>query len=162
MINLNPIRQSRGFCGPACFKMVMDHFGIRHPQMYWARLTAMKMMNGKVVRDEGCSDDKFVKTAKRMGFKGFCQDNSSIVELRKFVMDGIPVIVNWFSPEEGAHFSVIVGFEKDSVVLADPHFGEFRKHKISWFEERWFDHMPYPIKDLKQFYWVRRICLVHR
>jgi len=162
MIKIKPFKQSYGFCGPACFKMVMDYYGVNHSEMYWAKLTAMKIKNGKIDRDAGCSDDKFIKVAKKIGFKGFCKDNSSISEVKKFIAKRTPVIVNWFSPEQGAHFSVVVGFEKDKIILTDPYLGKLRKLPLETFTDRWFDHMPYPIKNLKQFYWVRRICVVYR
>jgi ABC-type bacteriocin/lantibiotic exporter with double-glycine peptidase domain len=161
-IKLKPIKQSYGFCGPASFKMVMDFFGENHSQQYWAQLTALKIIRGKINIEYGCDDEKFVKVVEEIGYKGFCKDHSSIAEVKKFVKKQIPVIVNWFSPEEGGHFSVVVGFEKDKILLADPHFGKIKKHNIEWFEDRWFDHMPYPIKSLNQLIWVRRICVVYK
>ena len=162
MIKLKPFKQSYGFCGPACFKMIMDYYGEKHSEMYWRKLTAMEIKNGKVNREQGCSDDKFVEQAKRIGFKGFCKDHSSIKEIKKFVNKKIPVIVTWFSPEEGSHFSVVVGFEKNKILLADPHFGKVTKRTIEDFEGRWFDHMPYPIKKVEDIYWIRRICVVYK
>ncbi|MFA6533610.1 MAG: papain-like cysteine protease family protein [Patescibacteria group bacterium] len=162
MIKLKIFKQSYGFCGPACFKMVMDYYGVKQSEMYWARLTAMEIKNGKVNRNEGCPDDKFVVAVAKIGFKGFCKDNSSIVEVKKFIKKKVPVIVNWFSPEQGAHFSVVVGLEKDKIFLADPYLGKVIKLTVESFADRWFDHMPYPIKSLRQFKWVRRICAVYR
>ena len=162
MIKLKPFKQSYGFCGPACFKMVMDYYGVKHSELYWGKLTAMEIKKGKVNRNKGCSDDKFVKAAKKMGFKGYCKDNSSISEVRKLIKKNIPVIVNWFSPEQCGHFSVVVGFEKNKIILVDPHFGKLKKWKIEEFEERWFDHVPYPIKSIKEIKWVRRICTVYK
>jgi hypothetical protein len=49
------------------------------------------------------------------------------------------IIVDWFSPEQAGHYSVVAGFEGNKILLADPHFGKIMKHEISWFEERWFD-----------------------
>jgi len=162
MLKLKPFKQSYGFCGPACFKMVMDYYGVERSEMYWGKLTAMKIRNGKIDRDAGCSDDKFIKAIRKIGFNGFCKDNSSIAEVKKFIAKGMPVIVNWFSPEQGAHFSIVVGFEKDKIILADLYLGKLRKLPLETFKDRWFDHMPYPIKSLKQFYWVRRICVVYK
>ncbi len=52
---------------------------------------------------------------------------------------GSLLIVDWFSPEEAGHYSIVAGFEKDKIIIADPHFGKFKKHEVKWFEERWFD-----------------------
>ncbi len=159
MIKIKPYKQSPGWCGAACFKMVMDYYGIKKSEKGWAELTPYsKDKKGKILATD---DEKFVEQAKKLGFKGFCKDGSSIAEIRSYVKKGIPVIVNWFSPEECGHFSVVVGFEKDKIVLADPHFGKIKKWKIDTFEERWFDHVPWPIKSVKDVKWVRRICVVY-
>ena len=164
MLKIKPFKQSKGFCGPACFKMVLDYYGVKHSEMYWGKLTAIDInkKTGKINRNKGCSEDKFIAIAKNMGFKGFCKDHSSLVEVRKLIQKKIPVIVDWFSPEQGPHFSVVVGFRKNKIILADPYFGKFKKWTIKEFEERWFDHMPYPIKSLKDLRWVRRICVVYK
>ena len=75
------------------------------------------------------------------------RQNSSIKEVRRLVKKEVPVIVDWFSPEEAGHYSVVTGFERNKIVLADPHFGELRKHKIDWFEDRWFDFVGPPSKN---------------
>ena len=132
-------------------KMVMDYYGINRPESHWAKMTAVKLdkKTGRVDWRLGCSEYKMIDVAKSLGFDGHVKQHSSMGELKKFAKKGIPVIVNWFSPEEGAHFSVVAGFQKDEIILADPHFGEFKKHKISWFEERWFDGVPYPLKRVE-------------
>ncbi|MFP4424346.1 MAG: C39 family peptidase [Candidatus Woesearchaeota archaeon] len=146
-LDIRPIKQTKGLCGASSMKMVMDYYDIVHSEEYWAKLTAVQVENGKVNRLYGCSEEKILKVAKSFGFKGLLKENSSIKELREYIDRKIPVIVDWFSPEEGPHFSVVAGFEKDKIILADPHFGEFKKHKIEWFEERWFD-VPYPSKTV--------------
>lgn len=147
-LKIKPVKQTKGLCGASSMKMVMDYYDIVHSERYWARLTAVKIdKDGKVHRMYGCSEHKILEVAKSFGFKGFLKENSSIEELRDYIDRKIPVIVDWFSPEEGSHFSVVAGFEKDKIILADPHFGELKKHTIEWFEERWFD-VPYPSKTV--------------
>ncbi len=80
-----------------------------------------------------------INVAKALGFSEYVKQNSKIKEAKKLVKQGIPVIVDWFSPEEAGHYSVVVGINKAHIFLADPHFGEIKRHKINWFEERWFD-----------------------
>ncbi len=135
MIKLKLFKQSPGYCGPACLKMVLSAYGINKSENHLAELT-------KTSRKTGCWEKDIVKTAKRFGLNGYVKQNSSIKELKRLVKKGIPVIVDWFSPEEAGHYSVVVGFEKNKILLADPHFGKIKKHKIDWFEERWFD-MPF-------------------
>jgi len=129
---IKPFKQSRGYCGPASIKMVLCAYGINKSEKELARLT-------KSSRIKGCSEKNIVKVAKEFGFQGYIKQNSSIKELKSLISKGIPVIVDWFSPEEAGHYSVVVGFEKKDIIIADPHFGKLKKHKINWFEERWFD-----------------------
>ncbi len=138
MIKLKPFKQSRGYCGPACLKMVLSAYGITKSEKYLAELT-------KSSRITGCSEENILKAAVTFGFSGYIKKDSSIKEIQKLINNGIPVIVDWFSPEQAGHYSVVVGFEKDKIQLADPHFGKVKKHKIDWFEERWFD-LPFDSK----------------
>ena len=131
MIKLKLFKQSKGYCGPASLKMVLSVYGISKSENYLAKTT-------KSSRIEGCDEENIVKAAEEFGFNGYAKQNSSIKEVRQLVKRGIPVIVSWFSPEEAGHYSVVVGFGKDKIIIADPHFGEIKKYKIEWFEERWF------------------------
>ncbi|MBW2996858.1 C39 family peptidase [Candidatus Woesearchaeota archaeon] len=132
MLKLKPYKQSRGYCGPACLKMVLGYYGVVKSERTLAKMT-------KTSRTKGCEEKNIVAAAKKLGFKAYVKQKSSIAELRRLVRKGIPVIVDWFSPEEAGHYSVVVGFEKDNIILADPHFGRIKKHKIDWFSDRWFD-----------------------
>jgi len=78
-----------------------------------------------------------VNAAKKLGFKVYLKKRSSINELKKISKKRIPVIVAWKSPEEGGHYSVVVGFEKNKIFLADPHFGKIKRHDIKWFDKKW-------------------------
>ncbi|MEK6890423.1 MAG: C39 family peptidase [Nanoarchaeota archaeon] len=132
MIKIKPFKQSRGYCGPASLKMVLSAYNIEKTEDYLAKLT-------KTSRKNGCKEENIIKLVKSMGLKGYVKQKSTINEVKKLVKRGIPVIVNWFSPEEAGHYSVVIRFKKDNIFLADPHFGKIVKHKTEWFEERWFD-----------------------
>lgn len=132
MINLKPFKQSRGFCGPASLKMVFSAYNINLSEKHIARMT-------KSNRKFGCKESEIISFAKRKGFNAFQKFNSSINELKSLVRNGIPVIVEWFSPDEASHYSVIVGFKNNKIFIADPHFGKIIERKIKWFNERWFD-----------------------
>ncbi|MBU0648711.1 C39 family peptidase [Patescibacteria group bacterium] len=150
MIGLKPFKQSKGYCGPASLKMVLSAYGINKSENYLAKLT-------KSSRRKGCDEKNILKAAEKLGFRGYVKQNSSIKELRNLVKKGIPVIVDWFSPEEAGHYSIVVGFEKDKIILADPHFGKIKKHKIKWFKERWFD-LPFRPKGPV----LKEIIVIHR
>ena len=148
-IRLKPFKQSKGYCGPASLKMVLSAYGINKSEKYLAKLT-------KSSRTKGCDEDNIVKAAKKLGFKGYVKQKSSIKELKKLVRKGIPVIVDWYSPEEEGHYSVVIRFEKDNIFLADPHFGKIKKHKIKWFEGKWFD-LPFS-KNIR----IREIIVIEK
>jgi ABC-type bacteriocin/lantibiotic exporter with double-glycine peptidase domain len=150
MIDLKPCKQSKGYCGPASLKMVLSVYGITKSEKYLAKLT-------KCTRTKGCDEVNIVKAAEELGFKGYYKQNSLISEVKKLVKKGIPVIVGWFSPEQAGHYSVVVGFEKNKILLADPHFGEVKEHTIAWFKERWFD-LPFRPKGPLR----KEIIVIHR
>jgi ABC-type bacteriocin/lantibiotic exporter with double-glycine peptidase domain len=135
MIEMRLCRQSRGYCGPACLKMVLSAYGVERSERFLAKLTGCS-------RDGGCGEESLVKAAEELGFRGYVKRDSSMKELRRLVGKGTPVIVDWFSPEEAGHYSVVAGFEKGDIILADPHSGGLKRHNVDWFEERWFD-MPF-------------------
>lgn len=142
-------------------KMIMDYYGIVNPERHWAKLIANKIdkKTGKIDTYYGFTEDKMINTAKSLGFKGLVKQHSSINELKKYIKKGIPVIVNWFSFKEAGHCSVVVGFDKDKILLADPHFGEIKKHEIENFKDRWFDFIGPPSKKNLA---LREIIVIHR
>lgn len=150
MIDLKPFKQSKGFCGPASLKMVLSAYGITKSERYLAQLT-------KCSRGGGCEEADIVRAAGEFGLKGYVKQNSSIDEVKSLLKKGSLVIVAWFSPEQASHYSVVAGFDSDMIILADPHFGDLKKHKVEWFEERWFDlpfHENGPL--------LKEIIVIHR
>ena len=150
MIKLKLFKQSKGYCGPAALKIVLSAYGINKSESFLAKITGSS-------RIRGCDEENLVKAAEELGLRGYVKQNSSIQEVKRLVKKGIPVIVDWFSPEEAGHYSVVVGFEKNKIILADPHFGKLREHSIEWFEERWFD-LPFRSKGPI----LKEIIVIHR
>lgn len=148
MIKITLCKQSKGYCGPAALKMVLSVYGIKRSEKFLAKLT-------KTSRIKGCYEKNIVKAAQSFGLKGYVKEKSNLKELERLVKKGIPVIVDWFSPEEAGHYSVVVSFTKDHILLADPHFGKIKKHKKDWFKERWFD-------VLKDKLILRGIIVIHK
>jgi len=50
----------------------------------------------------------------------------------------MPVIVDWFSADEG-HYSVVVHIDKRFAYLNDPELARVRKIDVNTFERVWFD-----------------------
>jgi ABC-type bacteriocin/lantibiotic exporter with double-glycine peptidase domain len=74
-LRINPIKQTKGYCGPASLKMIMDSFGIRKSQDYWAKQT-------KTSRNTGCSEKEIVRVAKSLGFRSYIKQKSTLNELK--------------------------------------------------------------------------------
>lgn len=154
MLKVKSFRQKAGFCGPASLKMILDYFDVKKSEKKLAKLS-------------GCTKTKSVeaknllKAAKNLGFKGFIKDFSEIKDIKEYVLKKkIPVIVNWFSHDEG-HYSVVVGIDKGNTYLQDPEIGRIRKIDIKTFKRIWFD---FPGKFLrsKNDIIIRRLIVIYR
>ena len=133
MIKLKLVEQSKNYtCGPAVLKMILSYYGINKSESLLEKET-------KTSNKHGCQESAIVKVAKNFGLKGYVKQKSSISELRRLNKKGIPVIIDWFSPDVNSHYSIVVGFKGDKIMIADPSFGKIRTFGIKWFEERWFD-----------------------
>lgn len=140
MLKLKPFRQTRsGLCGPASLKMVLDYFGVKKSEKELAKLSG-------ATKEKGVEAENLLKAAQKLGLEGFIKDFSEIPDIKKYVLQKkIPLIVDWFSQDEG-HYSVIVGINNKDIYLQDPEWGKIRKLKINDFKRIWFD---FPGKFLK-------------
>ncbi len=149
MIKLKPFRQTPGLCGPASLKMVFDYYGVSVPEKKIAQVAGV---SGK----KGISAAGLIKAAKYFNFKIFKKEKASLNDIRRFLKEGIPVIVDWFSEDEG-HYSVAVGVDKENIVLMDPEAGGIRKIPKEKFVRVWFDFPGEFIKEPKDL--VLRLML---
>ena len=153
MLDVKPFRQSPAFCGPACLKMVLDYYGIRKTEMDLANLSGAKHHTGVGV--EG-----LLKAAKALGFKGLFKDFSEIKDIKEYVDKKIPVIVDWFSTNDG-HYSVVIGIDKNNIYLQDPELGRIRKLDIETFKRVWFD-FPSDFLRSKDDIIIRRMIVIYK
>jgi len=152
MIKLKPYRQKPGFCGPCSMKMVLELYGVKKSEDEFGRMTHCSPV-------VGTPGPNIVAAAKKLGFKAFLKDGASVSDIRKWTEKGIPVIVDWFSIDEG-HYSVAVGVTKKSIYLMDPEFARVRRFPIAKFEELWFDFTPVR-KRTRASLVLRRLIVVH-
>lgn len=156
MIKLKPFRQSPGLCGPASLKMVMDYYGVSFSEAGIAKAAG-------ATRKKGTKIEGLIKAARHFGFKTFVKKNSSLRDLEYFVKRKIPVIVDWFSEDDG-HYSVVVDIDKKNVVLMDPELRKIlvyirrRKFSRETFLRIWFDFPGEFIRKPKDL--VLRLMLV--
>ncbi len=107
MLEVKPFKQKPGYCGPACLKMISYYYGIKKSEKEIVKLCECTPSKGVGAKD-------LVKAAKKLGLEGFVQDDATIKHLRYYIHDKeVPVIVAWFSSDEG-HYSVAVDIDKEN------------------------------------------------
>jgi len=154
MLKVKPFRQKTGFCGPASLKMVLDYFGVKKSERDLAKLTGC-------TKTKGVEAKNLLKAAEKLGFKGFIKDFSKIKDIKKYILKKkIPVIVDWFSEDEG-HYSVVAGIDNKNIYLQDPELGKVRKLKIHDFKRIWFD-FPGRFLRSKNDIIIRRLIVIYR
>lgn len=137
MIKLKPFRQSPGFCGPASLKMVLEYYGILTQEKELAILSG-------ATKEKGTSAEGLIAAAKHFGLNAFGKENSSFHDIERYINKGIPVIVDWFSEDDG-HYSVVVDMNKKEITLMDPTLRRLliyvrrRKMPLEKFYRIWFD-----------------------
>lgn len=152
MIPLKPFRQSPGLCGPASLKIVLEYFGIKKLEEELAKLS-------KAHPHHGTSAKNIVLAAKKLGYKAFYKDFSSLKEIKKYIDKKIPVIVDWFSHDDG-HYSVVAGIDNKFIYLQDPELGKINKIDLVTFQRIWFDFEEEMLKK-KQDIFIRRLIVIY-
>lgn len=131
MLRVPLFKQSKSFCGPASLRMVLAYYGLRVSERKLALLSGATRAGG--VEGEG-----LLAAAKRLGFSGKIIDKASMEMIRTYIEKNVPVIVSWFSVNEG-HYSVVVGIDKKYIYLVDPEYGKIIRFLITNFLKVWFD-----------------------
>ena len=140
-------------CGPASLKMILEYFGVEKSEKELGRLTYC-------VLSRGTKAENIVSTAKRLGFNALIKDRANFNDIKKYLAQEIPVIVDWFSKDEG-HYSVAVGIDKKNIYLQDPEIGGIRKLPIEIFQRVWFDFPGKFIKS-KDVLILRRLIVIRK
>lgn len=131
VIRLTPYRESPGLCGVASLKMVLDYYGIEQSEAELARLAGSS-------ETHGTSAEGLIAAAKTLGFEGFVLDLATFADIERYIGAETPVIVDWFSQDDG-HYSVVVGLDEKNIYLEDPELGHQRSLTRETFFRVWFD-----------------------
>ncbi|MBM3200071.1 hypothetical protein FJZ53_03965 [Candidatus Woesearchaeota archaeon] len=155
MLRVKTFQQTQtGYCGPASLKMVLAYFGVEKSEKQLARLT-------RCSKKYGSEAEHILSAVKTLGFKGLVKDFSSFDDIRKFVINKrIPVIVDWFSVDDG-HYSVVVGIDKKSIHFNDPENGKLREMSLKKFKTVWFD-FPEDFLRSKKDLRIRRMLVIYK
>ncbi len=151
ILKVKPFRQTPGYCGPASVKMVLRYYNIHAEEKEIAR-------HARSSRSHGTSLQDLKRATKHYGFMLKVQDNSSLRNIQTYLDKDIPVIIDWFSQDDG-HYSVAVGIDKRYVYLQDPELGALRKIEKAVFLRVWFDFKGRVIGSKKDMILRRMIIL---
>lgn len=122
-------------CGPACVDMVLRYFDILVPfSSIELNVLTTATFRGNTI---GFSTPKGVAY-------GLCQNGVSckitrgnVYYLKSLVCSGIPPIVLLRSDSDMWHWVVVIGYDREFIIIADPFTGKMEKIKISAFESSW-------------------------
>lgn len=152
------LQEQSGLCGPAALRMVLAYFGVQKTEQ---QLVKLSHCNPK----KGVDGKGLVTAAKALGFKGSVKNNSSIADLRQYVLKKkIPVIVDWFSWfgfDVDGHYSVVVHIDKTHIYLRDPELKKIRKISLQTFRRAWFD-FPGDFMTSKKELILRRMIVISK
>lgn len=152
LLNVKPFQETAGWCGPASLKMVLGYYGVRKSERELARLSG-------ATRSQGVEAPALAKAARRLGFNALIKDRATLSDIKRFIKKGIPVIVDWFSNDDG-HYSVVVGITPRVIYLQDPEIGRVRAMDVKTFKRVWFD-FPGDILRSKNAVILQRMLVVY-
>jgi len=153
MLKVKPFRQSPGLCGAASLKMVLGYYGIEKTETQLAKLLKSSPKTGTRAKN-------ILKVAKSFGLKGLVKDRANLKDIKKYLDKKIPVIIDWFSTDEG-HYSVAIGMDKKNIYLQDPELGAVRTLPLATFFTVWFDFPGDFIKSPKDII-LRRMIVIYK
>lgn len=155
MLKIKPFRQKTGLCGPAVLKMVLAYYGVEVTENELAERTHCDP-------ELGIGGEKMLEVVNQMGMKGYIKDNASFEDLEDLVVKkGIPVIVDWFSEDDG-HYSVVVDLDGENIYLQDPEIGHLRAMRRSKFYRVWFDFPGESLQNITDLTIRRMIVIVNK
>jgi len=154
MLKIKPFRQETGYCGPASLKIVLSYYGIKKSEKEIVKLT-------ECTKEWGVEAWKLLKIAQGLGFHGFVRDESTFDDIKEYVINRqIPVIVDWFSEDDG-HYSVVVDIDDENIYLLDPELGYVRAMRLKKFWRVWFDFPDEYIKSKNDLN-IRRMIVIYK
>ncbi len=143
MLKIKPFQETlnASMCGPASLKIVLKYYGVEAMEKELAKLS-------KWNKNLGIDDKGIEIAAKHFGFKVKIKNNGSFKDIEKWLIQKVPVIVNWFtrgrkdysdSDVADGHYSVVAGLDNKFIYLQDPEIGKIRKLERDDFMAVWFD-----------------------
>jgi len=118
-------------CGPAALQGVLDFLGTFKSEGW---LTSHLHTD----KEKGTSHEEMIRLAERLGFQTHTHPRGSLREIKYFLKQELPIIVNYIEPEdEEGHYAVVSGLENGNIILNDPWLGRDFKLQTQDFKKRW-------------------------
>lgn len=127
-------RQNREYtCGPASLQMVFSFFGKYKKQDNLTRKL-------RTTKKDGTYHSGLIREARKENFFCYINNKSTIHEIRHYINLGLPAIINYNEPfSNTGHYAVVVGYDKNRIILNDPWNGKNYKISEHEFVSRWHD-----------------------
>lgn len=141
LLKVPPFKQTDDSrCGPAVVKMILAYNGIKATEDELCKLCNHSY-------EMGCSNEGMKKALESYGMKVKTKEDASLEDIKKYLDQKIPVMVDWFSngvskntsAVPGGHASVVVGMDENNIYLLDPENAQVRKLLQKDFMSVWFD-----------------------
>lgn len=125
------VRETPGYCGPSSLRAVLLYYGQDVSEKNLATMMALDV--------DGVTSSAIVSTAQKLRYEAFLHNNSTFEDVQKWLDAKVPLIVDWFSDDDG-HYSVLIGLDEHYVHLMDPQEdAECIAIPREKFENLWFD-----------------------
>lgn len=123
------VPQAKDTCGAAALAMVMR---------YWGAEASAEEIAGELLDRElrGIAGSRLAGLARQRGFLAFTYAGD-LAHLEQYLARGRPLVVAWKVGNDRYHDVVVVGVEKESVLVNDPAEGARRAVERGEFERRW-------------------------
>ncbi|MCM2332654.1 MAG: cysteine peptidase family C39 domain-containing protein [Anaeromyxobacteraceae bacterium] len=113
-------------CGVQCTQAILDYFDVQ--------VSASVLEKELGTTRRGTDEDQIRSVLRKNGLRSRSFDSATMRRLRNAIAAGSPVLV---SVDSGKHWSVVYGYGKGTVYLADPSFAVFATLTEERFLERW-------------------------
>ena len=120
-------------CGPTSLEMVLDFLGDKKSEKCLIK-------EAHADKIDGTKHKWMIESAASEGFHCYVNSQSTINEIKHFISLGFPVIVDYTEPSENiGHYSVIIGYKYDKIIMNDPWNGKSFSISDDNFAGRWHD-----------------------
>lgn len=144
LAQVSPYQQKTQWtCSAACLKAVLEHWGVRLPELIVIEAIGTK-------KGRGAECDEIAAAARKLGFLAFEYSFDSIDQAKVLLDQGIPIIcdIQSFNNPGKGHYVVMTSAD-ETVELMDPNTpGNQRTISRDEMDERWWDRAMAPPHNL--------------